>query len=577
MLTRRGFIGTAVASGAWATFGIPDAKTRIARIGLMTDTHVLTTMESCGRVRAALELFKAQGAEMVLNCGDLADNHYPEGYRCYRRTMNAVYPDAASRPKEVYVYAFHDICNYKPGSGWNVGYAAAAFEDMRRLLEAPNGHTASFVWKGLPFAVFPQSTGHKGFLTWEDYEKTVARLCAENPGKPVFVCDHVPPAGTTFHSWHWGSENCRRVLNKFPQVVSISGHVHGSLASERQIWQGEFTAVNLGCLQTWGGFAPGSTPPHQAKPNFGVLVMDVFPDRLVVYRYDVRDGSQFGAPWVVPLPFAAKSAPFRPAAAALREKAHPAFAADATVTVKPVGTPVTGYSISFPEVAKGPRAFMYRLACARKNADGNWEPFTRDDIFADFWIAPKDRSGRASYTLNAGFFKPGETYRVTATPLDWFYRPSPSIAGEFTATHVAPKIKWTTDDTFAFNFTEHGRPVARAADGFFTPASGQGTLVLPAGAFANLTPGKRHRLVIDLHLSQPTGDYCAWRAWLAPSTDWTRRLTGDIQTSPGDPGALRYVMEFTPGANFSPSCNIIFSYPSPGARVKPLAMEVQEV
>lgn len=576
MVNRREFIGTAFASGAFAAFGIPDAKTRIARIGMMTDTHVLTTMESCSRVRAALELFKAKGVEMVINCGDLADNHYPDGYRCYRKTVDSVYPDKASRPKEVYVYAFHDICNYKPGSGWNVGHAAAAFEDMRRLLEAPNGHTASFVWKGLPFAIFPQSTGHKDFLTWEDYEKTVARLCAENPGKPVFVCDHVPPAGTTFHSWHWGSENCRRVLNKYPQVVSISGHVHGSVASERQIWQGEFTAINLGCLQTWGGFAPGSTPPHQAKPNFGVLVMDVFNDRLVVYRHDVRDGSEVASPWVVPLPFAAQTAPFRPAAAALRQKERPLFAASAAVSVKPVDSPVSGYSISFDEVAKGPRAFMYRLECHRMNADGNWEPFTRDDVFADFWIAPKDRTGRAEYRLSAGFFAPGGKYRVTVTPLDFFYRPSPAISAEFTATHAAPKTTWRSDDQFAFRFTEYGRSVERDAAGFFTPSSGQGTLHLPDGAFANLVPGKRHRFVFDIHLSQPVGEYCAWRVALAPKDKWPQRF-GEVQTSPGDPGVLRYVIEFTPDANFPSSCSLVMNYRSRGARVKLLAAEVQQV
>lgn len=574
MFTRRGFVGAAVASGVWTAFGVPDAKERIARIGLMTDTHVRTTMESCRRVRAALELFKAKGAEMVLNCGDLADHHYPDGYRCYRRTVNEVYPDKATRPKEVYVYANHDIYEYKPGSKWNIDNALPAFEDMRRLLEDPNGHTCSFVWKGLPFAVFPQNTGVKGFLSWEDYEKTVARLCEENPGKPVFVCDHVPPAGTTHHSWQWGSENCRRVLNRFPQVVSISGHVHGSVVSERLIWQDQFTAINLGCLQTWGGFASGSTPPHQAKQNFGVLVMDVFRDRLVVYRHDVRDGSEVAVPWVVPLPFARETAPFRPSAAALRERRHPAFAPDASVSVKPVGSPVTGYSVEFPEVAGAQRAYMYRLECAKKNADGNWKTFTRDDIFADFWMAPKDRTGRAAYRLSAGFFTPGDSYRVTVTPLDWFGRPSPSISTEFTASHPKPTTLWTAEKPQSMPFTEYGRNVAVDVDGFFTPPSGQGTLALPAGVFANLEPGKLHRFIFDVHMSQPVGDFCAWRVSLSPKENAGRRIA-TVQTSPGDPGALRYVMEFTPDKDFPADCVLVMNYRSRGGRLRMLGAELQ--
>ena len=80
-VNRRQFIGGMAAAGTVPLFGVP-ASGRVARVGLVTDTHVGTTMESCARVRAALELFKKKGVEMVVNCGDIADRHYPDGYRC---------------------------------------------------------------------------------------------------------------------------------------------------------------------------------------------------------------------------------------------------------------------------------------------------------------------------------------------------------------------------------------------------------------------------------------------------------------------------------------------------------------
>ena len=145
-INRRQFIGGMAAAGTMPLFGVP-VSGRMARIGLVTDTHVGTTMESCARVRAALELFKKKGVEMVVNCGDIADRHYPDGYRCYRKTVNEVYPDPASRPIERFVYAFHDVCDYRPGSGWSVARdAAPAFADVHRLLEAPNTHTDSLEW-----------------------------------------------------------------------------------------------------------------------------------------------------------------------------------------------------------------------------------------------------------------------------------------------------------------------------------------------------------------------------------------------------------------------------------------------
>lgn len=570
-LRRRTFLGEMLAAGALPALAADNP--RIARVGLVTDTHVKKTMASCATVRAALELFKAQGAEMVINCGDIADQHFPDGYRCYRRTVNEVYPDVAARPKEVFVYAFHDVFNYKPGNGGNIARdAEPAFADVHAFLEAPNLHTCDFVWRGLPFAVFPQSTSMKGFLSWEDYEKTVARLCAEHPGKPVFVLEHVPAAGTTFHSRHWGSDASRRVLNKFPQVVQLSGHVHGSLASERQIWQGEFTAVNLGCLNTWGGFAPGSTPPHQAKENYGVLVLDVYRDRLVFTRYDVRDRSQPGDPWVVPLPFAAQEAPFRPSAHAQRcPKA--AFAAGAAAAVNPVEK---GYAISFPEAREGGDAFMYRLEAQRKSADGAWQTFSRDDIFGDFWKAAKDRTGSMAYTLSAGFFNPGEAYRISVTPLDFFYRPTAPVFAVFTASHAAGKSVWKCADPRAeLAFTEWGKPVARSAGGRFAPSSGQGTLRLPEHAFKPLAPGARARVVLDLDAEQPDGEWCAWRAALRARGGGPN--LAEVQTAPGAPGVLRYVFDFTVPAAGLDTCDILFNYVSPRSSLDAVGVDLQSV
>ncbi len=554
---------------------VADSTERIARIGIISDTHIHETMESCGRVKAALEFFKSHGVEMVLNCGDLADRHYPDGYRCYRRTVNEVYPDKATRPKEVYVYANHDMCEYRPGDGWKIENALPAFEDMRRLLEDPNGHTCSFVWKGLPFAVFPQDTGVKGFLTWKDYEAAVARLCEENPGKPVFVCDHVPPAGTTHHSWQWGSENCRRVLNRFPQVICISGHVHGTPANERQIWQGEFTAINAGSLQAWDGFAAGSTPPSTVKQDFGVLVMDVFPDRLVVHRCDIRDGSAFAKPWVVPLPFVRETAPYRPAAAALRMGTLPTFAKDSAVSVRPTGSPTRGYAVEFPEVAGEPRAYIYRLECARKNPDGNWETFTQDEFMGDFWIAAKDRTGIARYFLNSAFFTPGERYRLTVTPIDWYGRPARPLAVEFSAVHAKPKTLWSARDSRQFRFVEDGREVVCDLDGFYSPASGRGAFAMPADMFSEVKAGRRYRLVFDIHTSQPTGDFCAWRILLMPKGGRGKRIA-TVQTPTGDFGPLRYVMEFRIDKDFPSDVELTMNYRSYGGRVRLIAAELQE-
>ena len=567
-MKRREFIGGMVAAGTSPLFGVAgDGGERIARIGLITDTHVETTLESCSRVRAALSLFKAKGAEMVINCGDIADRHYPQGYRFYRQTVNEVFPDPASRPKEIFVYAWHDLINHDKvlGGKWD---PVAAYANVRKQLEAPNPPFCDFVWKGLPFVVATQNVGIKGFPSWEEYEKTVERVCAANPGKPVFVCDHLPPAGTTFHSREWGSERCRRMLNRFPQVVSLSGHVHGSLANERQIWQGEFTAVNIGCLQTWGGFASGSTPPRQAKPNFGAIVMDVFADRLVFHRHDVRDGSEIAPPWVVPLPFDPSAAPYAPARAAARVKRLPAFNDGAKVEVKPVAS---GFEVKFDD-ATTPQAFMYRIQCERRNALGEWEAFSRDDVFSEFWKAKADRTGVISHVLASGFFSPRGEYRVSVRPLDFFYRAGADIASQAATMpgEPAPEELWKIEPPARkLRFTEYNEAVAETVGGRFAPSTGQGALWLPENAFANLVPGKRHQLVLDLDSCLPDGDWCGWRVRLAPRSGGSVSASSAL-TASGSPGTLRYVFTFTTPADgsFPASCNITFNNHLPGASLR---------
>ena len=53
--------------------------------GFMSDTHVKPAPGSCDRVRAAYEFFKAKGISLIANLGDIAERHYPDAYRAYRR------------------------------------------------------------------------------------------------------------------------------------------------------------------------------------------------------------------------------------------------------------------------------------------------------------------------------------------------------------------------------------------------------------------------------------------------------------------------------------------------------------
>ena len=106
MIGRRSFIGSAAALAAFP--GWADEKP-LFRMGFMTDTHVGWTKKSCERVKGAFKVFRDQGCNAVIHCGDLADWHYEEGYRFYLEELEGAFPPGMKdRPQFLYVLANHD-------------------------------------------------------------------------------------------------------------------------------------------------------------------------------------------------------------------------------------------------------------------------------------------------------------------------------------------------------------------------------------------------------------------------------------------------------------------------------------
>ena len=544
MLGRREFIvGAAGALPFSRVLAVP-AEPPVMRLGVMTDTHVGKTVQSCHLVRKALELFKAKGAEMIINNGDIADWFYPTGYQAYRQVSEEVYGDDY-RPQEIFAYAWHDAFSYKDYSREEVSKAAPfAFEEVRQLLKAPHGHTAEVKFKGYTFLVMPQFTGCKGFQTFEEYDAKVAAACKANPGKPVFVVDHVPPRGTVYHSYAWGNYGTRKVLNKYPQVVDFSGHVHGSLRNDLFVWQGEFTVINSGCLQVWGGILANNPAGKSSKRSYGVLTVDVYGDRLLVRRWDVRDGSEIDPehPWVVPLPFVAETAPYEFGRRAAAEP-KPMFAAGASMSAVPEGSPFKGFKLTFPEVAE--HTMLYRIDAQKRGADGNWSTFAWLESFSEYWKHPKDRTGKAEFLFDASYFEPGGEYRFAVTPQNQYGGKGNSIFAEAKAPSEFVKTEVVYENGDPMKDLEFygklNKPPMKAVDGFYGPSKeAWNWLTLPKGIFAG--PEKtKFRVTLDMQTVQPDKGL-PFEINLLEPTD--KPGVGRRTLTPfGDSGADRYVLE----------------------------------
>ena len=497
------------------------AEKPLLKAGIMSDTHINEKRSSFHLVEKALKLFKDHKVDLVIHLGDFADVHCPGGYRLYRQIFNEIF--TVSRPRELFVYDGHDAARHPD--------MAQAFKAMQKNLGNVNPPYWQEKIKGYTFLVYPYKADLKR------QEKEMTRAVAQAQGRPVFVLDHHPPFDTTAVSRLWGNRPRRRLAEKFPQVIRLSGHSHGTLWNERNIWQGKFTTVNAGCLQYWPGMLPGNIP--QQKTPEEVMVMEVYANRILFRCFSVTDKQEIRAasPWCVPWPFDEKTAPYSDKN---RFKTMPAvqFPAGAELEMTFQGTPCREVRFTFPEAADIRNCYIYKteLFC-----DG--QRIARKDYHSSFYKKVPDKEIHASW--NSGFFTPGKTYRMSVSPVNFAGKTGRSLEKTFTVPEVEKgEVTFECSDPLLPGCRVltglRGGKVLRKHKDFFRHPGGDVRLEFPAGVWQGKA-GTRFRLVLDIETIQQ--ENCQWTMRLrCPRPAWSAQYR--MWTLPGRQKKLRYVFDF---------------------------------
>ena len=512
------------------------AEKPLVRVGLMTDTHVTPRISSCSSLKKALQIFKANNVDLIVNSGDVADTHKAQAYKNYYDTVRSVYP--ANKPKELFSFAWHDVINV---GNWNNGWQKAwpLFKKGLGIEHEPYSKTVA---GGYIFLTSPQNTD------WKRYEKMIADACRETPDKPVFLIDHVPAANTTFNTGTWGNARTRRILNKYPQVVQISGHSHGSFRNELQIWQGEFTVVNVGCTsQYWGGSLVGNAPERIRTDE--AMLMEIYKNKIVIRRFDLAKQIEYkkDSPWSFPLPFDPETAPYT------QKKRNnvpaPQFAENSKVIALPDKVPFNSMRLTFPEAKNGGEPYIYSIKMLRKNKSGKWESFSTREIYAGFMKDPQKRK-TVSTGLSSGFFDSGRSYQVEITPYNFFGKAGKPLKGAFTVpqkveTELIFESKNPMKDCPFMTGLEGGRKIA-VKNGFYQHPGGNARLEFPEDVWK--APAKaRFRFTVDMQMKQPGKS--SWTVVLRNPKP-LENANARIATPLGDSGVQRYVIEFAKRKDF---------------------------
>lgn len=404
------------------------------RVGLLSDTHVNPDPASCERTRMAFETFKREKVDAIAHLGDLSNYHQIEAYRNYRNTMDTVFPDPSSAPEFLYAWGNHDSIDYERRANPKDRQIdrRKAFAVMKDILGIRHGLNFEMELGGYSFLGFPERITDSCSLA--EFERRIAAACARDPGKPVFLLHHPPPYGTCDNSEKGCAHSTVRILERYPQVVSINGHKHTSVMNERSIWQGKFTVVQTSCLYNWianwESAAKGARA--QIRSGYGVMVMDVYDGRLEFRRFDVRypDEMHAGKRWIVPVPFMAGQVPYALERRKASEK-EGVFPGEACISVKP-DRQFNWLTVNLTPVVNREDVRLYRIEACRKVA-GGWERIADDDLIGDFDDPPALRKNVLSLRMGTAGLARGETYRFTAVPEGFFGRRGKTISCEWKA------------------------------------------------------------------------------------------------------------------------------------------------
>ncbi len=479
-MKRREFIGSLAASAAVTALAKKSEKP-LLRIGATTDDHLHPDRpKTHERAKACFQLFRREQVDIAVDTGDIADLSHLDELRAFRRYFDEAF--AGTKAVAFFGVANHDY-NYLPNTTKN------NLDNIKRASEALGMHDVnpSVEVKGYQFTNYYQN--EKIEVLEANVKKAVA---ASKPGQPVFVVTHMPPFGTTTETDHWSSKAIREVLNAYPQVVSLTGHIHTAINWAANIWQGEFTSINLGAHAEYSNPIEGEC-----------MILDVFADRIEVRRYEAVTGREIGADdrWTIPLPLDPKNGPYRPE---VRSANYVVPQLSAATAAFKASSPLAG-AFEFTAALPPGVTRRYHVSFDSKGDDGKWQFLATLN-----WCPPQvmDAPAKWECPVASCLFDAGREHRATITPANCFGRAGKGAQACFTmpeATGRELPAELLRVEKIVSSNKYNGNELKPDADGWFTTKTFYTLLFFPL-ALAEAIAGKPAALRLDVGYRQRRGE-----------------------------------------------------------------------
>jgi hypothetical protein len=223
------------------------------------------------------------------------------------------------------------------------------------------------------------------------------------------------------------------VLDKYPQAVTFSGHLHFPLNDPRSIWQGKFTAFGCGSVSYAsiepGGYEemPSSCVPKDARKfSQGLLVQFDAKGNMRVIRMDFYNDAAIGKPWIISHPV--KNHSNLKAYMTEQRKAIDKAPVLGDISVNQTDIAGEGKSVSVTFSSGTDDEFVHHYVLTLKEGH---KVIAVKNILSDFYLHPLPSEMKTVWTQSLGILT-GGTYTVSLAAYDSWDKKSNVVTSSFT-------------------------------------------------------------------------------------------------------------------------------------------------
>lgn len=446
---------------------VSKSDTPILRLGVLSDIHVRNYNQG-KRILPGLRYFCTNGADAVCIPGDFTEYGLVSELKAVGELWNEVFPgDKNADGKNVeklFVRGNHDkmsmgkvesmpegpereaakinIIGFHPAESWKEVFGIGWYTEKVMLREV----------NGIKCVLVDWSVSKKDI---DDFFAQYGDMLKRE--KHFFYIQHGPPAGTVGKEYggsdHCGGDNGQsaRYLKQYPNCIALSGHSHYSISFADQIWQGEYLSIGCGCAQyVWN--RPGRdnswTLPKGYKgrnkrcPSGAVQGQYIllFPDRLVIERWDFANMEKVGPDQVIPFdgtkPYAIEEQ--------LKRARAPQFPKDSSLSfeIRDFHYRVSGENwfdekqlwVSYPraEHVDSDEGRVYEYECAvTEPGSTNGVLIARRELAVNYYLNDSRLEKKPVTAFGLEELPKGKKLRYEVWPLDQFGNKGKSVSAEF--------------------------------------------------------------------------------------------------------------------------------------------------